>query len=97
LDSPVQIKVHLSSIGVSKLADFQVDNDKAAQQPMKENKIDSALSECVTAGMARRIMIPYNSATFETPITPSRLFFVPEGIWRSVPRSCTCASCSRRE
>ena len=32
----VQVKIHLSSIGVGKLADFQIDNDEATQSAMKE-------------------------------------------------------------
>lgn len=37
----VQVEVHLTSVGVPEAANFQVNDDQAAQAPMEENEIDT--------------------------------------------------------
>ena|ERR1035438_3016 len=41
LASIVQIEIHLSGVGVGKLADLQVDDNQAAQSPMEEKQVDA--------------------------------------------------------
>jgi hypothetical protein len=37
----VQVKIHLSGIGVSEFPDFQIDDDQAEQPAMKEQQLDA--------------------------------------------------------
>ena len=37
----VEVEMHLASVGIAELADFEVDNDEAPEPPVKEYEVDA--------------------------------------------------------